>query len=345
MFKKIRKFALAHKRLLVPVIIVILVTTFLLLPKNGQEILTEQVSKKDIAKTVSVTGDVDADTSVNLTFKTAGKLVYLGAKEGDFIEAYQTIATLDQQTALKSLKGSLLDYSIQRNTFESTQDTYQDRKPYQALNDEMKRILENNQYNLDKAINSVELQELSRRESILTTPIAGIVTRADVKVAGVNITTATTYTVTDPSSLNFKMEVDEADIGKVVDGQEVKITFDSFPDSEINLAIDSIDFVSHKTLSGGNAFYVKAQIQDPSKYRVGMSGNADIIIDKRSSVLTVNISSIFDDNFVYVEKNGKFEKRKIKLGLESDIDAEVLSGLSLGEKVALDPNTVPQNAK
>ena len=89
----------------------------------------------------------------------------------------------------------------------------------------------------------------------------------------------------------------------------------------------------------------KAQIQDPSKYRVGMSGNADIIIDKRSSVLTVNISSIFDDNFVYVEKNGKFEKRKIKLGLESDIDAEVLSGLSLGEKVALDPNTVPQNAK
>ena len=166
----------------------------------------------------------------------------------------------------------------------------------------MRRILEDNQYDLNKAVASVELQDLVRQQSILTTPIAGIVTRADAVAAGVNVTPATTFTITDPSSLDFKMEVDESDIGQVKVGQNVNVSLDSFPNHTLKLKVNQIDFVSHVTSSGGNAFYVEAMLPQPNNYRVGMSGNADIIIDARHNVLSIQSTDIFDDNYVYVKR-------------------------------------------
>jgi len=341
--KKILKYAWLHKKISSVVIVILIMLIYFLFPKGGTSILTQTVTKTDVVKTVSVTGNIDADTSVDLSFQIGGELSYLGVKEGDRVKAYQTIATLDERTAQKNLDLALLNYSEQRNTFDTTQTNNQNRTPQEALNDQMKIILQNNQYDLNKAIDSVELQDLARQESILTTPIDGIVTRADVSTAGVNVTPATIFTVTDPNSLNFKMEVDEADIGQVKIGQTVNVSLDAFPNNIIKLKVSQIDFVSHVTSSGGNAFYVKALLSKLNNYRVGMSGNADIIIDAKYNVLTIQSNDIFDNNYVYVKTAKGFAKTKLNLGLQNDTQAQVLSGLSEGDTVAIDPTSVPQN--
>ena len=74
----------------------------------------------------------------------------------------------------------------------------------------MKRILQNNQYDLDKAINSVELFDLAKQNLVVTTPISGIVTRADVKSAGGNVSAQITITKVDPQNLVFECDVDVA---------------------------------------------------------------------------------------------------------------------------------------
>jgi len=340
---KIWKLAWEHKRISIPVLIALLVVGYILLPKSQKTILTETVKKQDVQKLVSVTGNVYADNSVNLAFGTAGTLAYLGVKTGDTVKAYQTIATLDQRTVQKNLQIALANYAEQRNTFDATEQSYGDTKSQQATSDQMRRILENNQYDLNKAVTSVELQDLVRQQSVLTTPIAGIVTRADVLAAGVNITPATTFTVTDPNSLGFKMEVDEADIGQIKVGQSVNVSLDSFPNDNLKLKVNRIDFVSHVTSSGGNAFYVEVTLPMQNNYRVGMSGNADIIIDSRNNVIAIQSSDIFDNNYVYVKTAKGYAKRKLNLGLQSDTEAQVLSGLSEGDTVAIDPTSVPQN--
>jgi HlyD family secretion protein len=73
-----------------------------------------------------------------------------------------------------------------------------------------------------------------------------------------------------------------------------------------------------------------------------MSGNADIIIDSRNNVLSIQSSDIFDNNYVYVKTAKGFAKRKLNLGLQSDTQVQVLSGLSEGDTVAIDPTSVPQ---
>ena len=342
LLSKLLIFGKGHKIISAIVIALLIIILFFLRPKPPKPIETQTITRDTIVQSISITGSITAEKTVDLSFQIGGKLAILNIKKGSLVSQNQTIATLDQGTALKNLKTALLNYSIQRNTFDQTNKNQQAVKPTDALNENMKRLLENNQYNLDLTTNSVELQELARQESILTTPISGIVTRADVKSAGVNITPATIFTVTDPTSLSFRMEIDEADISKVNSGQSVDVELDSYPGKVLHLKVSSIDFATHTTATGGNAYDVKATIYPNSNFnfRVGMNGNASIVTNKRTKVLSIPLSSLTDDNKVYIKEDDKYIKKSVKLGLESDTKAEILSGLSEGDLLVVDPNSV-----
>lgn len=342
-FKKYFLFFKKHKFIVIPTVIFLLILGFILRPKPAPQVVTQIITRHDITQSVSVSGSTTAKKMANLSFPVAGTISWVGVETGDTVTQGQIVATIDERTALKNLKAALLNYSLQRNTFDQNiANNNGIASPQDALNDNMKRILQNNQYNLDLAVNSVELQDLARQQSILSTPISGIVTRADASTIGVTATPTTIFTVVDPTSIVFNMDVDEADIGKIVAGQIVELTLDAFPDEKLKLPVDSIDFVSHKTSNGGDAFGVEVKLDNPNgfRYRIGMNGDANIIISEKHDVLTVPLSSIVSDNEVYVKKGKTYKKQTIKLGVESDTDAEVLSGLKEGDIIALDPTQV-----
>lgn len=345
--KRISSFIKSHKIITSVIFIILVVLFFVFRPKPATPIATQKVEPTDVVQTVSVSGSVVAKNTAILTFPIGGTVSWVGVKTGDTVAAGQTIATLDQRTALKNLQQALTTYAIQRNTYDQTvADNGNTANPNTAVNDTEKRILETNQYNLDKAVNSVELQDLARQQSILTTPIAGLVTKADVTTAGTTAVLGTTgFTVVDPSSVVFSMDVDEADISKIRLGQTADITLDAYADKTLHLPINSIDFVSHTTSNGGNAFTVQVSLGSNSDYtyRVGMNGDADITTAKRVHVLAVTLSSIVNNNQVYVQQGKKFVKKTVVLGLQSDTEAEVISGLTAGELVVLDPTQVPKN--
>lgn len=336
-----------HKKRVIPLVIVLIILGFIFFPKPPQPLETQKVKEADLIESLTTTGSVSSDSTVELNFLTSGKVVTVGAKKGDLVEAGQVLATLDQRTTQKNLQSALIDYSKQRNTFEQTKDNNNDNTPQTALNESMKRVLENNQYDLDKAILSVELQTLIREQSVLTSPISGIVTQADITTPGVSASVTDIFKITDPTTLLFKMDIDEADIGKVHTGQSVKVTFDAYPDDTFEVTVDSIDFASHTTASGGNAFTVDAALPANSKYsyRVGMNGDGEVILDEKNDVLVVSLASLTEDNAVYVKKGDVFEKRKIKTGIQSDTEVEVVKGLKKDEEVALQPDEAANRIK
>ncbi|MCA9340846.1 MAG: hypothetical protein KDA17_08070, partial [Candidatus Saccharibacteria bacterium] len=52
-------------------------------------------TKRNLTKTLEVSGIVDAAERVNMRFAAGGKVVYLGAQEGDTVKKWQTLATID----------------------------------------------------------------------------------------------------------------------------------------------------------------------------------------------------------------------------------------------------------
>jgi HlyD family secretion protein len=104
-----------------------------------------------------------------------------------------------------------------------------------------------------------------------------------------------------------------------------------------------LEYVSPKGVeeNGAILFEMKAAMEMPTDVfiRAGYSANADIILDRRDSVLSIPESCIEFNNdtaFVYVVKNEKpqeFERKQVKAGLSDGINIEILEGLKLNEKV------------
>src|SRR3989338_5613250 len=92
------------------IILFVLLVLFIARPAPPKPVLTEKVKKADLVQSISITGAVTAEKSVDLSFQMAGKLAWLGVKKGDYAEAYQTIAVLDQRQVAKTLEKTLLDY-------------------------------------------------------------------------------------------------------------------------------------------------------------------------------------------------------------------------------------------
>jgi len=184
-FSRFFTYIKTHKKLLIiPIILVVIIIAAIAYPRNKNKIETHKVVRGEIVQSISTNGTLESENSVRLSFLIGGKLTYLKGKKGDLIAKGNTLATLDQRSIQKNIQNEVYDYSIQRNSFDQTKEDNKDK----PLTDSIRRILEDNQYDLNKAALSVELQELARDQSVLVSPINGMITRMDVDTVGVNVT-------------------------------------------------------------------------------------------------------------------------------------------------------------
>lgn len=335
-----------HKRFSIG-IVALAVVVFFAWPKPHAPLATQKVTRETLTQSLSVSGSVTGKSVANLTFPISGKVVYVGAKKGDTVKKYQTIAALDQRTIADNLENAAKSAQNQQISFDTVNEFNGNRDLSETgLSTSARRQLQTALNTLDQAKIAVEIQKIAQEQAFLISPIDGILTRADIETPGVVASLTTTYTVVDPTSVVFAMDVDQADIGKVIQGQTVKILFDAYPDQSLTQQVTRIDFVSHTTTNGGNAFTVETMLPTDSlqKYRVGMNANADIILQQKPDVLTVPLSSIVNNQYVYIKKGTVIKKQRIVVGLQNDTDAEITSGLHEGDEVILDPTQAEKQA-
>ncbi len=344
--KKLFLLAWNHKRIS-GAVIALLIIGYIVWPKPQPPIATQKITRQNLTQSLSVSGSVTGKSMVNLTFPVTGKVVYIGAKKGDFIKKNQTIAALDQRTIVDNLQTAVKAAQNQQISFDSVNDFNGNRDLSDTgLSIAARRQLQTAINTLDQAKIAVEVQNLAKEQAFLISPIDGILTRVDIDTPGVVAALTTTYTVVDPASVVFDMDVDQADIGKVQQGQKVKILFDAYPDQSLTQNVTNIDFVSHTTTNGGTAFTVETALPTDSlqRYRVGMNANAEIILNEKANVVSVPLSSVVNNDYIYKKVGNTFRKQKVILGLQNDTDAEVSSGLTAGDEVALDPTQAEKQA-
>lgn len=298
---------------------------------------TTTAQYKDIRKTLSFSGRIDAASRVRMHFAAAGKLVYLGAQEGDAVKKYQTLATLDQRSMQKTLEKQLSLYQTERWDFENAQDDRKDR----TLPQEERREAEQDQFALNRSVLDVELQSIAVESSRLTSPIAGILVTSPVKTPGVNVSVTDYFEVVDPATLYFRVHVDEVDIDELKIGQPVEVRLDARPDQVLRATVDKIAYQSTETTSG-TAFAVDLKFLDAvniSEQRVGMNGDADIMLAEAKQVLVLPISAVtYRDGRYFVNiktDSGKPEERAVETGIETDSEIEIRSGVTENDQVVL----------
>ena len=293
-----------------------------------------RVKRENIEETLALSGEINAKEKAVLRFQTSGRLTWVGVKEGDYVKKYQGIASLDQRQTRKTLEKYLYDYSKERNDFEeSKQVTY----PGGAVSDTIKRILEKNQYDLNKAVLDVELQNITLEYSYLYTPIEGVVTKLGSPFAGVNITPAQAEVeIVNPKTIYFSATADQNDVVKIKSGMKGKIIFDSYPDEEIEGIINYIAFAP-KTGETSTSYEVEVSFpnsEKEAKYRMKMTGDIEFVTKMRKNILAIPDKYIKTEKgkkYVYKLVNGNKQKTVVTLGEEIDSSFEIKSGLQEGD--------------
>jgi HlyD family secretion protein len=298
--------------------------------RNNKLITTQQIEKKEIVSEVSSSGIVKSQNQTDIKFQAGGQIAYINVKQGDHVTKYQTIASLNTQLLQKNLQEQLNLYSSQRTTFDDTQNSQKN----QVIDDTLKRIAQRSQFSLDNTVINVELQDLAIKFSSVYSPIEGyVVTDPKIYVGSNVLPSETIVTVADLSKLIFVSQVEETEIGKIQQGQEARIALDAFPNQNIDATVESIAPSSVTTSTGSTAFEVRFALTADTKYKIGMNGTANVVLQKAPMVITVPTEAVLDDNTVWI-KNGKtFQNKKVEKGIESDTEVEITSGLNEDDTV------------
>ena len=230
-----------------------------------------------------------------------------------------------------------------------------------------------------EALNQAEASLQQARERLARTeiraPIAGTVMAVDIKVGETAVSSATgiagssLMTIANPDSLMTEVNVDEADIARIAVGQPVDVFAAAFPDTALPGEVESIPLSPRNAGPGQQAslarnYAVKVRLHDPDALalRPGMTCRAEIYTANAQGVVAVPVQAVFSTNqasvdvkpgaeapevehFLFVEKDGKVERRVVEVGLSDDSWQEVRSGLDIGERVVTGPYKVLRHLK
>jgi HlyD family secretion protein len=211
---------------------------------------------------------------------------------------------------------------------------------------------------LKSAINNLQLLEEGATKNskqvanIVTSTLDGMILDLPVEegssvIERNNFNEGTTIAiVADMNSLIFEGQVDEADVGKIKEGMPLKLTIGAIDQQKFDA---SLEFISPKGVDedGTVKFEVRAAIisrPDSIFLRAGYSANADIILDQKTQVLSIQERDIiYEKDSAFVEKrigDNSFEKIPIEIGLSDGIFVEVTNGIDTTQKIKVqtDPN-------
>lgn len=171
----------------------------------------------------------------------------------------------------------------------------------------------------------------------ITAPFNGIISFKQVEVGEMVLPGVALAEIVDNNSLYVHAPVDEADIHKIHEGQEVKIIVDAFPDAEFIGKIYEISPIVSEDKLEGRTVTIKVSIdQHKKKLRPGMSCDVEILIDKIPDALLIPTNLLMgrgEKRYVFVVENGSVKKRYLRLGLSNWDFTVVEDGLREGEEI------------
>ena len=193
-------------------------------------------------------------------------------------------------------------------------------------------------------------QELAERE--LRAPFAAVVTAVEGSTGELVGTSPTSpfITLADLEEPWVRFWVEESDLTSIAVGNPVNIIFEALPDNTFTGEIIRVKPVL-VTISGTPAIQSWASVDlsgHPAQLLSGMTvDEVEIIAAEARDVLLVPIQALremgSDQYAVFVvESDGDLELRQVEVGLKDLVNAEILSGLELGEQISLGVETSSQ---
>lgn len=312
--------------LVVAVVSYFLVRRFIFPSTDGFEEST--VQKGTVTEELIISGEVFAEEDAKMSFPTSGKIIWVGVSEGDTVKKGQALMKLDTTSLNSTLQRARADLRAAEANVEEVHDDVKNHSGDETFAQKNDRTAAETAK--DKAYEAVIIAENNLRDTTLIAPFTGVVTSLANPFSGVNVlATQTQIEVVNPETVHFRVDADQNDVFKIKAGDHVNVTFDAMPDKAMP---GIVSFISYSPDEGeiGAVYSVRIDFTDLENsdltYRVGMTGDASFLLDKKDDALWVPPTFIkSEDGKKYLLTERGKKKVFVEVGLDGEERTEVIS--------------------
>jgi RND family efflux transporter MFP subunit len=324
------------------------------------------------AASVTANGYVVARTRASVSAKLAGRIAELRVSEGSNLRKGEVIALLENEdyqaqaaqaeAALTTARADLLEVRAARDVAAREADrlrAMRARNPGLVAEEEFEAVLSRAtqaaaraqaaQARIAAAEASRNFARANLENTVIRAPFTGTVLRKEAEVGevvapsvGGGLTRGAVVTMADLRTLEVEVDVNEAYIARVRNGQPAKITLDAYPDTSFRGEVRQVVPTADRQRA---TVQVKVSILDRDpRILPEMGARVDFLEDAAEARqgqapagptrFRVPAAAVREQNgqpVVWLVRNGKLEPRQVEAGPVSGGFREVRSGLTGGE--------------
>ena len=320
-----------------------------------------------IEKKTVVTGTVIPEDEVEIKPQISGIIEKLFVDEGDLVingDLLAKVKVVPNEQTLNSAKGRLSNTLILlRNAeveFKRNQSLFEKEIISKQQFDNAKLSYDQAEQNVKNARSDLQIIKLGSAggstiaNTNIRATVAGTILEIPVKegdqvIESNNFNAGTTIaTVADLNKMIFEGKVDEAEVSKLTVGMPLTVNLGAIQDKDFDARLKFIAPKGNED-QGTVQFKIEGDVYlDNSIFiRAGYSANASLVLEKKDSIMGISeallqFDKISNDPYVEVKNNkGKFERKNIELGISDGINVEIISGLSMEDKIKVWNKTEP----
>lgn len=332
---------------------------------------TVTVARGDIESTVLASGVLQASSLVSVGAEVSGSIKAVHVTLGQAVQKGDLIAEIDslnQENAVKSAEAALAGIQAQRRNQEATLAKAEaalarqtqlsanslvsqtELETAEAAVAQSKAQIDQLDAQIAQAELTVESAELDLARTQIVAPADGTVVALLVEegqTLNANSSTPTIAKIANLDTMVIKAEISEADVVKVKAGQKVYFTILGEPDTRIEATLREIEpaptSIAEDTSAAGSAVYYNGLFEVPNpdhRLRISMTASVTIVLDEARNVLTLPSSLVTRRGpdggamvVVYDPQSEETRPAEVKVGLNNNISAEIISGLAEGDQV------------
>lgn len=332
---------------------------------------TVKVEKGKITNTVTATGTIEAITTVNVGTQVSGIIQKVYVDFNDNVKQGQLLAKLDE-TALRAqldqsqstVDQAQAELTYQESTFTRLKALYEKKLIAQTDYDQALYNYQRSKASLANAKSAYDRTKVNLDYATIFSPIDGVVLNRAVEegqTVAASFNTPTLFTiVNDLTQMEVQTSVDEADIGRVEQGQRVEFTVDAYPDDMFTGSVSELRLQPVTTNNVVTYVVILSAPNPDKKLMPGMTASATIFVEEKENTLLVPGKAIrFSPDTAYSRKinksipdltvqadqtvtqatvwmtdaNGGIRPVVVTTGIDNGSTTEILSGLNEGEEV------------
>ena len=326
---------------------------------------TAKVERGNIQNSITATGTIEPVTSVTVGTQVSGIVSRLYVDYNSVVKKGQVIAELDKTNLTSELKTAQANLSSAQSTLDYEQSNY---NRYKTLFD--KGLVSADEFesarlsflkareNVATSRQSVQKAQTNLGYATITSPIDGVVLSKSVEegqTVAASFNTPELFTIAqDLTDMRVIADIDEADIGGVLEGQRVSFTVDAFPEDNFEGYVTQ---VRQQATTESNVVTYEVVISAPNKdlkLKPGLTANVTIYTLEKNDVVIVpskalrfmpneallaegqKIEDVESRQKVWTQEGNVFRAHAVETGTTNGITTEIISGIGEGTEVLTD---------